>query len=74
MLFSDMTFEFVFQIRIDSTNNDEYCAVPGKGSHNNTFRTLERSLLAADTDGYANAKSGTTRECAGKSSGKVYRD
>ena len=23
------------------------CAVPGKGSHNNTVRTLEQSLLAA---------------------------
>ena len=43
-------------------------------SHNNTIRTVERSLLAADTDGYANAKSGTVRDCAGKSSGKVYRD
>ena len=54
----------------DTTN----CAVPGKASHNNTIRTLERSLLAADTDGYANAKSGTVRDCAGKSSGKGYRD
>ena len=42
--------------------------------HNNTIRTVERSLLAADTDGYANAKSGTVRDCAGKSSGKDYRD
>ena len=33
-------------------------------SHNNTIRTLERSLLAAGTDGYADTKSGTTRECA----------
>ena len=40
--------------------------------HNNTIRMVERSLLAADTDGYANAKSGTVRDCAGKSSGKVY--
>ena len=43
-------------------------------SHNNTIRTVKRSLPAADTDGYANAKSGTTRKCAGKSSGKVWRD
>ena len=40
------------------------CAVPGKGSHNNTIRTLERSLLAADTDGYADTESGTSHECA----------
>ena len=26
--------------------------------------TLERSLLAADTDGYADTESGTSRECA----------
>ena len=44
----------------DTTN----CAVPGKGSHNNTIRTLERSLLAADTDGYADTESGTSHECA----------
>ena len=44
----------------DTTN----CAVPGKGSHNNTIRTLERSLLAADTDGYADTERGTPRECA----------
>ena len=43
-------------------------------SHNNTIRTVERSLLAADTDGYADTESGTVRDCAGKSSGKVYRD
>ena len=41
-----------------------WCAVPGKGSHNNTIRTLERSLLAADTDGYADTESGTSHECA----------
>ena len=40
------------------------CAVPGKGSHNNTVRTLERSLLAAGTDGYADTESGTSHECA----------
>ena len=40
-----------------------WCAVPGKGSHNNTFRTLERSLLAAGTDGYADTEGGTTLEC-----------
>ena len=40
------------------------CAVPGKGSHNNTVRTLERSLLAAGTDGYADTESGTPLECA----------
>ena len=40
------------------------CAVPGKDSHNNTIRTLERSLLAADTDGYADTESGTSHECA----------
>ena len=44
----------------DTTN----CAVPGKDSHNNTIRTLERSLLAADTDGYADTESGTSHECA----------
>ena len=42
----------------------DVCAVPGKGSHNNTIRTLERSLLAADTDGYADTESGTSHECA----------
>ena len=41
-----------------------WCAVPGKDSHNNTIRTLERSLLAADTDGYADTESGTSHECA----------
>ena len=41
----------------------EVCAVPGKGSHNNTFRTLERSLLAAGTDGYADTEGGTSLEC-----------
>ena len=41
-----------------------YCAVPGKGSHNNTIRTLERSLQAAGTDGYADTESGTSHECA----------
>ena len=52
------------------------CTVPFRVRipHNNTIRTVERSLLAADTDGYANAKSGTVRDCAGKSSGKGYRD
>ena len=35
-----------------------------RSSHNNTFRTLERSLLAAGTDGYADTESGTSRECA----------
>ena len=43
-------------------------------SHNNTIRTVERSLLAADTDGYANAKSGTTRECAARGLVNAYRD
>ena len=42
--------------------------------NNNTFRTLERSLLAADTDGYANTESGTTRECAVRGLVKAYRD
>ena len=40
------------------------CAVPGKGSHNNTIRTLERPLQAAGTDGYADTESGTSHECA----------
>ena len=31
--------------------DDGTCAVPGKGSHNNTIRTLELSLQAAGTDG-----------------------
>ena len=35
-----------------------------RSSHNNTFRALERSLLAAGTDGYADTESGTSRECA----------
>ena len=42
--------------------------------HNNTIRTLERSLLAADTDGYADAKSGTLRMCAVRGLVKAYRD
>ena len=37
--------------------------VPGKDSHNNTILTLERSLQAAGTDGYADEKSGTSPEC-----------
>ena len=49
------------------------CAVPGKDSHNNTIRTLERSLLAADTDGYADTESGTSHECAVRVP-KGYRD
>ena len=53
----------------DTTN----CAVPGKDSHNNTIRTLERSLLAADTDGYADTESGTSHECAVRVP-KGYRD
>ena len=44
----------------DTTN----CAVPGKDSHTNTILTLERSLLAAGTDGCADEKSGTPLECA----------
>ena len=43
------------------------CAVPGtmvRTSHNNTIRTVERSLLAADTDGYADTESGTSSRCA----------
>ena len=51
----------------------EACAVPGKGSHNNTIRALERSLLAADTDGYADTESGTSHECAVRVP-KGYRD
>jgi len=41
-----------------------------KDSHNNTIYKLvfshlpERSLLAADSDGYADEKSGTSLECA----------
>ena len=42
-------------------------------SHNNTIRTLERSLLAADTDGYADTESGTSHECAVRVP-KGYRD
>ena len=38
-------------------------AVPGKDSHNNTFRALELSLLAAGTDGYADTEGRTTLEC-----------
>ena len=35
-----------------------------RNSHNNTFRTLERSLQAAGTDGYADTESGTSSRCA----------
>ena len=35
-----------------------------RNSHNNTLRTLERSLQAAGTDGYADTESGTSHECA----------
>ena len=41
----------------------ELCAVPGKDSHNNTVLTLERSLQAEGTGGYADEKSGTSPEC-----------
>ena len=42
---------------------EAHCAVPGKDSPNNTIRTLERSLQAAGTDGYADTESGTSLEC-----------
>ena len=49
------------------------CAVPGKDSHNNTILTLERSLQAAGTDGYADKESGTSSRCAVRVP-KGYRD